>query len=200
MALDYEDYEFPAGRFKQPEDNLCAFIYEEPAVMECYKRLYPGLAAAFERGDTNATQPNLMHDVNVFATNLWMKQNVISFRTNRTIRSIIDECIHNRPVVLSGTYPYKYLNGTTGTLGHINVIAGVRFPEFVKTVEQAFQTMPETFIIDDPYGDYSNNFGPTSKRNDIEMPYKDFIRLQKDLNNDSTKWGYFITPSTGAQI
>jgi len=195
MALDYAGYQFPKGKFRQPEDNLCDFIFTDKRVMQKYREWMPAMAAAFERGDDNAYCPNLIHTLNVFATNLWMGTSCLSFKENNTISDICKEVINNRPVILSGTYPFTWASGATGTLGHINVIAGAVYDKsFMDNLDKMYDLRPIHFIIDDPYGDYRNNFRSTSIMNDIPMPYADFIKLQKPVNNVAIKWAYFVKP------
>jgi len=191
MALDYAGYHFPTGRFRQPEDNLTEFMFNDPEVLAYYKRAMPAMYAAFDRGDNGAFAPNLVHIVLAFATNLWLGTNAVTFRENNRIVDILKEVREGRPVVLSGSYPYTFLNGSKGTLGHINVLAGATYKApSVSTLTAA----PESVSIDDPFGDYRANFAPTSRRRDITMSWADFIRLCRPLGDTAVKWGHFIKP------
>jgi hypothetical protein len=199
MALDYAGFRFPSGDFKQPENNLCKFIFESPEVLEYYKKIMPELYKQFIDGNENATSPNMVHAVLAYATNLWLgASKAVEFKTNLTIKEIFSEiAINQKPVVMSGTFPYTYLNGRIGTIGHINVLVGLVYN--LKTMkgtskleEEVLNYTPTKVIIDDPYGDYANNFAPTSNRNNIIMPYSDFIKYYKPLNDPRIKWGHII--------
>jgi hypothetical protein len=191
MALAYLGYTFPTGKFKQPEDNLCDFMFTDKRVMERYKTRFPAMWAAFDRGDANAFGPNLVHDILSFATNLWMGcTSMTTFNERMPITDIIKEIVeNNRPLVLSGTFPYTFQSGTVGTLGHINVLVGAIWDKSKWKGTVGNSEWPETLIFDDPFGDYKINFR-NGTGNDVMTSWADFIRLYKDLRNTNIKMAH----------
>ena len=99
MALCYLGYQFPKGKYKQPEDNLHYFITEE-------LKLRPWVHAELSLG-----------------TNKWMGKDVTSFSTVRPIKDIFKELKNGKPVVLSGDFPGTPTVRKT-PLGHIVVLVG----------------------------------------------------------------------------
>lgn len=179
MAGEYIGYKFPKGRWLQDEDNFCEFIFTDERVMNFYKEKLPIPYEAFERGDINALLPNTIHIILAYAFNLWIGTNAVTFNERTPIETIVDEIIrYSRPVVLSGTFPYLYKDGTKGTIGHINTLVGLEFPnEDIKT----FNPKKATFIVDDPYGDWKQNFA-AGTGNNTRFTYNEFIKYYKYLN------------------
>ena len=191
MALDYLGYKFPTGKYKQPEDNLCDFMFTSTAVDDYYKRVMPAMWEQYNRGDTNAYCPNLIHAVLAYATNLWLGcTNAVTFKDSCLITDIIKEITeYNRPVVMSGTFPYKYLNGTSGTIGHINCLVGLIFDE--SEFKSTQNPKPEFFIVDDPYGDWKQNFKAETGDNTV-FSYNEFIQYYKTLNDTKYKMAHIF--------
>lgn len=103
MALDYLGFNFPSGKYKQPEDNLHLFMTE--------RKLRP-----------------YMHFELSQAVNQWMGKNITSFSTTRPIQFLFDQLKDGRPVVLSGTFP-GYPKKMSSPLGHIVVLVGAEWEE-----------------------------------------------------------------------
>ena len=103
MSLDYLGYDFPKGKYAQPEDNLHHYMTE--------KMLRPWIHADLSQ-----------------ATNEWMGKKVTTFSTNRSVVSILDELRNDRPVVMSGDFPGVPTKRAT-PLGHIVVLVGAIWPE-----------------------------------------------------------------------
>ena len=194
MALDYLDYKFPSGKYSQPEDNLCDFMFTSKEVDDFYKLKMPAMWEQFNRGDSNAYCPNLVHIVLAYATNLWMGTNCVTFHDAYTINDIIREItINQRPVVMSGTFPYKYANGTVGTIGHINCLVGARYNE-ADFAERKLAQPPVDFIVDDPYGNWKQNF-IAGTGNDTIFTYNEFVKYYKTLNNGNHKMAHIFKNS-----
>jgi len=126
MALDYLGYDFPVGEYERPMDNLHLYMTA--------KKLRPWI-----------------HDELSQATNEWMGQNVTDFSTERPIPNIINELKNDKPVVLSGDFPFIDSKGNATTLGHIVVLVGAEW-------DKVNIGYPRSVIIDDPYGNTLNNF------------------------------------------
>jgi len=193
MALHYIGFKFPNGKFTQPEDNLCEFIFTSKEVDDYYKKVMPAMWEQFNKGDTNAYCPNLIHAVLAYATNLWMGTSCVTFKDAALITDIIKEIVEfNRPVVMSGTFPYKYANGNMGTIGHINVLVGCIFNENDENFINQPSVKPETFIVDDPYGNWKQNFAANSSGNDTLFSYAEFIKYYKTLNDTQRKFAHIF--------
>ena len=208
MALDYAGWHFPTGPFEQPEDNLTHFMFNDARVMEHYRKTMPAMAAAFDRGDNGAMAPNLIHATLAHAANLWLESSTaVQFSDRRPISDIIREVVmFNRPVVMSGRFPFTWANGTRGHLGHINVLVGVIYdianidPKALFTsngINNLMSTTPEAFIFDDPYGDWNQNF-KRGTGNDCVAPFAQFTELWRPERDVMIKWGHFVKP--GAAI
>jgi hypothetical protein len=98
MALDYLRYSFPQGSYKQPEDNLRAFMES--------KGLEPTIHNQLSRG-----------------VNEWIGKKVTSFSTSVPVDTLIREIVAGRPAVLSGNFP-GYPNSVKTPLGHIVCLVG----------------------------------------------------------------------------
>jgi hypothetical protein len=206
MALDYADYQFPPGQYKQPEDNLCKFIMENKDVLDYYKKKMPVMYDFFEKGDAEGICPVEVHIVLAYGTNKWLgTSSSVTFREDIKISELLSEIIvKSKPVVMSGTFPYKNASGSQGTIGHINVLVGVKYTleqlEKAKIsknnpaqLEQLMGILPSKWIFDDPYGSMHQNF-TAGTGNDVEVTTEDFIRYYKPLNSVNVKMGHIISP------
>jgi hypothetical protein len=206
MALQYAGFKFPSGPYKQPEDNLCKFLFENQEVLDYYKKAMPAMYAQFEKGDSNAYCPNLVHAVLAFGTNKWLGTTALTFKDNIKITDLFKEIVvDNKPVVLSGTFPYKYLSGKIDSIGHINVLVGVVYDvlqlqkyqinvSIPSEIERVLDVIPTHVIIDDPYGNYALNF-KADTGNDVVMPFADFIRCYRPCGDVTVKWGHLVSNS-----
>jgi hypothetical protein len=202
MAFDYAGWKFPKdSKYSQPEDALCNFIFTNQEVLNFYKTKMPAMYEAFERGDTDAYTPNLVHDVLAFGANKWVGcTKAVEFSASRSIKSIFNRIIiNNLPVVMSGTFPYINSTGKKTTIGHINVLVGLEYELKSDTPkEEDFdfdKIKPVSLILDDPFGDLHSNFSATSNRNNIKISYDEFITYYKPLNDINIKFGHFIAPA-----
>jgi hypothetical protein len=207
-AAEINNFRFPGGSFKQPEDNFCDFLFNSKEVMAYYKQKMPAMYDAFERGDKNAYSPNEVHTVLAYAFNKWMgcsdTKPIATFKDNAQILDILSEIIEkDSAVVMSGTFPYKYNNGTVGTIGHINVLVGLEYSKELleknnintkglNSVTSLKKVRPTNFIFDDPYGNLYKNFEPGTG-NDVKIPYADFIKYYKPLNDINTKYAHIFS-------
>ncbi|MCL2174999.1 MAG: C39 family peptidase [Treponema sp.] len=103
MALYYLGFNFPSGKYTQPEDNLHLFMTE--------RKLRPWIHAELS-----------------LAVNQWIGKQITSFSTARTISSIFDQLKDGRPVVLSGTFP-GFPTKLAKPLGHIVTLVGAEWDE-----------------------------------------------------------------------
>lgn len=194
MAADYLGFKFPNGKYDQPEDNFADFIFKSKEIDEFYSTKMPVLYEAYKRGDTDAYCPNLIHIVLAYSFNLWIGTTAATFNERLPITDIVKEVTEfNRPVVLSGTFPYKYKAGNIGTIGHINTLVGIEFADFDKKLNLD----KATFIVDDPYGDWKQNF-LSGTGNDTRFKLDEFIKYYKNLNDRTTKFAHTFKNSVAA--
>jgi hypothetical protein len=205
-AAEINGFSFPAGEYDQPEDNLAKFIHTNPDVLNYYKRKMPAMYDAFERGDRNCYPPNQIHAVLCYGFNKWMgcidEKPIATFRDNVPILTIMNEIVvRDSAVVMSGTFPYKYVNGSNGTIGHINVLVGLKYTRDIlkkldinikdTTVIQNIGKLlnPTSLIFDDPFGSMYQNF-QAGTGNDVEVLFSDFIKYYKPLTDINIKYAH----------
>jgi hypothetical protein len=204
MALDYAGWIFPKGEYEQPEDNLCSFIFNNKDVLAEYKRAMPVLYEQFIKGEKGAYTPNEVHAVLAYGANKWLgASKAVQFSDHRKITDIFRQIItYNLPAVVSGSFPYKNGFNKETVLNHINVLAGLEYlvsdvsidnPDTPPVEEDFLKAAPSKVIIDDPYGDVYSNFSEPSNRNDIKMPYADFIKWYKPVNDRGYKMAHFVS-------
>lgn len=197
MALDYNGHQFPdLGKWTQPEDALADFTMTSKEVDDFYAKYAPALYKDYKKevldskGKPAYYTPNEVHKVLEFATNLWLKDDIDNFRENVDIFDILKELINGRACVISGVF-----NG----LHHIVTLVGAEW-NFVSSasiyniVNSIFQThkLPDTFIIDDPYGDFRKQYQNGFSGNDIRLSTKEFLSMIKPVGNEVVKMAHFI--------
>jgi hypothetical protein len=205
-AGEINGFNFPKGEYDQSEDNLTKFIHTDPRVLEYYKTKMPAMYSAFERGDKDCYPPNQVHAVLCYGFNKWMgcsdDNPIATFKDNMKISDIMLEITQNSSaVVMSGTFPYKYANGTFGTIGHINVLVGLKYSKNTITklgINTKDSTVvgnigklvtPDSLIFDDPYGNMYKNF-QAGTGNDVEVSFEDFVKYYKPLNDINVKYAH----------
>lgn len=171
-ALDYSGYltEFPKGI--QPEDELTEFCRTNLLVLNFYKSKFPSLYKNYIDKKSGFYQPNEIHEVLSYATNLWMRKTVTEFKTNISIDEIKYQIDNNRPLVLSGVF---------GKLNHVVCLVGY----------EMINGEIKNLIIDDSYGNYLKNYSAGFSGNDIFIPIGDFIHIFKPVDGIE-KFGHII--------
>lgn len=199
MAADYDGWKFPDGKFEQPEDNFLDFMMSSKEVDDYYRTAMPTLYADYkkeilnEKGKPAYYTPNEVHKVLAFAFNKWMGSEVVTFKENVAIIDLIKELVEGRACVLSGKF---------NKLNHIVCLVGAKWKvtkedatpaQLNALIEQIVEQgkMPDSFIIDDPYGDYHTDY-MVAKGNDIEVPFADFIHIFKPIDNASVKMAHIF--------
>lgn len=195
MALDYLGYltkyksrfdniypEFP--RFP---DKLAKFMFEEPAILNFYKRVDPSDYKNFEEGKKDAVGPNEIHQVLSYATNMFVGYgNVTQFSTNVSWVEILHDIIYDStPVGISGKF---------SGLHHIVLLVGVAYKHLDGDDRPGLLQQPDYLIIDDPYGktyEYSKGLSG----NDVWIPFQQCVTDFKSLNNPNYKFAHrFVRP------
>jgi hypothetical protein len=98
MGLSYLGWEFPEGKYKQPEDNLKAYFTAQGK--------NPEIHANFAE-----------------YTNRWLGKAAVSFSTQRTLSQIVNEIVEGRPVIMSGQFP-GFPTRRNKSLGHVICLVG----------------------------------------------------------------------------
>lgn len=190
MAADYMGYNFPDGKYDQPEDNAADFTMKSPEVDAYYKAKMPAMYADYKAGKEGCYTPNEIHAVLSYAMNLWMGCQMTQFIDNMPIKDMLTKLTYdNEPMVISGKFD---------KLSHIVVLVGAIYKNNLGTVnptlEQAYESIkinkPLYMIYDDPWGCTYNYADTTKKGNDVIIPYKKFISDIKPFNNETIKWAH----------
>jgi hypothetical protein len=152
MGLSYLGWEFPKGKYEQPEDNLKAFFME------------------------HGKNPEIHADLAEY-TNQWLGKTAVSFSTKRTIPQIINEIIEYRPIIISGQFP-GFPTRRSQPLGHVVCLVGCEWQPANAGNPCA---SPDFFIIDDPYGDTLNDWKGSGNdiRLDAEV-FCNWMKPEKD--------------------
>ena len=179
MALCYLGYNFPAGKYAQPEDNLTDFITTDSrCIVERNKFV---AANPWAKGIPSVQ----IHDLLACCTNIWLGKKVVTFAWNRKIFEILAQLEDKRPVVLSGTFP-GFPTVMPEPYGHIVTAVGAIW----ESDNGSSSVQPTHIIIDDPYGNTLDNWKGSG--NDIEIPWDIFIKWFREPGDKNIKWGHFF--------
>jgi hypothetical protein len=160
----------PAGKFKQPEDDLLDYIRSSPAVQRRWDVIDP----------QHKTPPNQIHELLCLGTNLWIehlggpKIELLWKLSASDIKSVID---NGGAVVMSG----RFQDVRSGEIGHIVPVVGYQAADSGEVTH---------FIIDDPWGDYETMYR-IQKGDDIYMPIVDWVSMIREQNS-LLKFGHVI--------
>jgi hypothetical protein len=152
MGLSYLGWEFPEGRYRQPEDNLKTYFMEQKK------------------------NPEIHADLAEY-TNRWLGKTAVSFSTKRTLPQIINEIVKERPVIVSGQFP-GFPTRRVQPLGHVVCLVGCEWlPANAKNPVAA----PDFFIVDDPYGNTLNDWNGSGNDIRLNaVTFYDWIKPEKD--------------------
>jgi hypothetical protein len=173
--------------YRQPEDKLTYFIKHDERVLKFWKELDPNgyNAWALKKGDYN--EPNEVHAVLSYATNLFMGKKVTEFSASYPLDNLVsDIMIRQKPCVLSG----KFSN-----LNHVVTLVGLVFNTKLYNKKIKNKT-PFTFkdvkflIVDDTYG-YTGNYRSGKSGNDVLITPDRFKKEFKPFNAEY-KWCHRI--------
>lgn len=201
MFLEYAGYKFPAGKFKQPEDNLGYHILNSKAVMEKYARECPSMYKSFLRsleGQCSQKElenmyfPNELHDYLCFGANEWIGTTAAVFSTKTNFKKILwrNMVLDNLPLVISTNF---------GGFGHIVCVTGVQYKKEDWMAGKSFEgedgelpeITPVAIIVDDPWGKYNpktNKYDAPNGGNDIVVPWERVVASVKPYNSETVKW------------
>jgi hypothetical protein len=99
---------------------------------------------------------------------------------NAAVDDIIADLKDGKPSVMSGTFPYKYKDGSVKNIGHIVTISGV---------EMAENGSPLSWIAQDPYGNTWENWSGSGR--DIIFSHEQFMAYLKNLGKKE-KWRHYF--------
>ena len=116
MGLNYAGFNFPPGKFDQPEDNLADSILKSELVDKEYARRYPAMYKEYKEGLKDAYTPNEIHKLIEIGTNEWMGRNVDTFHEDYPIASIISQISCLLIAIPVGAFGFAI---TIPPLGHI---------------------------------------------------------------------------------
>lgn len=162
QALSILGYTFPKGKYEQEEDNLMDFLMTNERVQRAYKN--NPLSSQFD--------PNEIHEILCYGTNLWMNKHVTAFRGSLSYKDITSNIDDGNCILLSGLFPTY--NGRP--INHI--ICCYKYDD-------------DGIIIADSWGDYRTLYTEKHAQLNIHMSKHDFTTFLKPLEAD-IKWGDIV--------
>jgi hypothetical protein len=196
MALQYSGVILPPKKeLDQYEDLLTDFLLKDSRVDAFYKKTDLKNYSEWKDNPNGkyVIPPNEYHVVLAYGTNLWLDSlaPIIKFTTQSSIQEIAFNLIKKRVCVVSGVW---------SGLRHIVCVVGLKSfqenLEFINRQSDIDLSKIQSFIIDDPFGDYKS-FYKNTNGNDIEVPINEFINNTRDLGKTTNKWAHFIYPREG---
>lgn len=188
QALEIAGYDFPKifPQYRQPEDKLTHFIRTEKRVLDYWRIIDAANYAAWEKKKGGYYEPNEIHAVLSYGTNLFMGKKVTEFRDYYPIDSIVHEIMGNeKPCVMSGKF---------GNLNHIVTLVGcVIFSNIFrsKNKEEIKFSNVKYFIINDTYG-FTGDYRSGKSGNNVLITPSRFLDEFKDLQCRTHKWCHVI--------
>jgi hypothetical protein len=146
-----------SGKYKQPEDELRALIVSFGGDPTVHADLSKGV-------------------------NIWLAMTKTRFTMQASPAEIIGDLEAGKPSVMSGTFPFKYKDGSVKQIGHIVTISGV---------ETSDDGAPKLWIVQDPYGDTWKNWQGSGRN--IIFTHKQFVTYFKNLDNPWEKWRHYFS-------
>lgn len=195
QALEVAGYDkyFPKifPNYRQPEDKLTHFIRNDKRVLEYWKKTDPDNYRAWATKTGCYYEPNEVHPVLSYATNLFMGRQVTKFMTAYSLDEIIYELMgKQKPCVMSGKF-----NG----LNHVVTVVGCVFDKKAfgraRNKEKAVAKMKfsdvKYMMIDDTYG-LTGEYTSGKKGDDVLVTPQRFRDEFKPLDNPDYKWCHII--------
>lgn len=187
MALKQANVAFTVPEGWQEEDYLTSLLQTEEALIEM-KKLAPW---AFDKNDVPVFPPQQVHVMLEWGINKMVGKTVDIFQADMCIRQIVFQLINGSGIVLSGQFDLP--DGRE--LGHIVSLAGVvtHQPNLlnVKSDLSIHMDSIESFIIDDPYGDWTSSY-KNHKGNDLEMEAYTFNQIFRRSGDTENKFAHII--------
>jgi len=191
MGLEYTGWSIPQKylELKQQEDNLIKFCQEDSIVLDYYKKTLPAMYAAWLVRAKDCYAPNEVHDVLSYAINMYMGSKVTYFKVNTLVSEIVsDISIRNLPIVMSGKF---------AGFGHVVCLVGFKAKkEFLegynktKTITEDLLKFIYEWTIDDPYGDFRNDYKIVLSGNNIPMTSLQFNTMFNPRESTTVKFAH----------
>jgi hypothetical protein len=168
-ALAAAGWPFPAGPHEQPEDNLMAFIRQDPQVGRRRDVIDPG----------HKIPPNEWHELLCLGTNLWLapfRGPRVTLRFDLRLEEVARVIGQGGAVVMSGRFKTE-----KSEIGHIVPVVGFRVGD---------TDILSHLILDDTWGDYRTLY-KSEKGDDVLMPAADFYALLRP-QGETLKLGHVV--------
>lgn len=187
MAYSFIGGKFPnkSKKYSQEEDKALEFIRRNKETLKYYETILPLYYKAWKNNEKDNYPPEQIHAVLSFGFNKYVEYKASSFNEKTNIDDIIKEIINNnQPMVMSGKF---------GKFNHIVCLVGlVAKKEILSHLgERSLLKYIDSFIIDDPYGDYHENY-KIIKGNDIIMSKEDFVKIFKPVEDKDIKMCHYF--------
>jgi hypothetical protein len=169
MALDYIGYTLPKGEYRQPEDNLTAFM-DSPLMLEYRNDWAKSMGVLWPLQYRPA---ELLHCLEI-GTNEWLGKQAVTYNDSIDSHNIFFEIMQGRPVVLSTAFT---------SYGHIVTLVGIETPQknIYEPDEIRLDTITKIFI-DDPWGNVTKDY-KAGIGNDVEITMPFFFSKVKHINS-----------------
>ena len=185
MALLQSGYRDWLIEGEDPADT----ITKELTTDQAYSRMHRALGTK----ETN-WHPFNIHSILTWGVNNLIGKEISTFRTDWSLQQILLNIVKGGGAVLAGDFTLP--DGRE--LGHIVSLAG-----FETTQKNIFDAEEPTdidlvqvpsFIIDDPYGDYTQGYRSHHGMN-VVFDYKLFYSVFREKDTSSKKWAHLIKPA-----
>lgn len=205
QALEYAGWQFPKGKYKQPEDNLAYFILTDQRIRDAYKKGQPAmydswmrsLAGQCSKQELSGTfPPTELHMYLSMGANLFLGSTASAFSTNvNFVKALWRYLVYdNLPMVISTNF---------GGFGHIVTAVGATWNEadyekgnklFYDSGKKDYPEIePESILVDDSWGklNLAKNIYPAGgggSGNNVTIPWDFVVEHVKPLGSRSCKW------------
>ena len=159
-GFDIEELRRSTDPNKRPADDLYEFINSDSECLTMRDNILPG------------TPPNQLMAVLAFGLGKWLKSpQSVEWHSSLPLTLILQHIISGGCGILHGHYPTA-----THDIDHMNALVGVDYTG----------TTINSFVIDDPYGDYRKLY-TIHAGNDIIMPIGDIVKYIKEIGDSHNK-------------
>ena len=157
----------------QPEDYLTEIL----STAEAWKKMDEIAPWARKQG----YEPRHVHVCLEWAVNKKLVfYDVVQFRMNVSMKQIVESILKGSSVVVNGGFT---------NYGHIVTIVGIKTHQDNIRHESIDMSKIESFIIDDPYGNYHTGY-KDHHGNDIEFSFMELNKLLYAQGDSENKWAH----------
>lgn len=186
MALVQAGY--PESIWAKSDEDPADVIAERCLQKDAYNKMYKILGT-----NESSWKPFNIHSILSWAVNDILKKEVTRFRTNWPLKEILFTIIKGGGAALPG----DFVLSDGRELGHIVSLAG--FTTYQKDILEVDSNYKidldkiQSFIIDDPYGNYLENY-KSHCGNNIEFSKEKFNEIFRPNNKLGVKWAHLVLP------